>query len=441
MLLCAACTVAAVDIVAHRGASAEAPENTLPAFSLAWEQGADAVEGDFLLTADNEIVCIHDKNTGRVAGKKLAVTTSTYPQLLELDVGAWKHAKYKGTRIPRLADVLSSLPEGRRIFFEIKDSSRIVEPLARQLKDGKISASKLAIICFDEGVVAACKAAMPDVDVHWLVSSKTYEKKGVSGIIATLKRLGADGVDIQASTALTPELGQALRREGLEFHCWTVNDLRLARHMTRLGVDSITTDKPGDLRRWLAKGDEQIVQHLTFEDGAGGPAGISGAALKNKVVKTGKPLPSTGTVALWYRPTKWYDYQTVFDSTAHENVWELWINKGAEVGFRTTPDDIRIVHRLHAVAAVDQWQHIAVTWSQDAVQLYLNGAAATMAKRKNAKAPAGEFCLGGGHAGNTKGTGSWDDVVVLDAVLSPAEVRKLMLDGVDALDAGEAGKK
>ena len=76
-------------LVAHRGASADAPENTIPAFQLAWEQGADAIEGDFHLTADGHIVCIHDEDTQKVAGKKLIVPESTLADLRKLDVGAW----------------------------------------------------------------------------------------------------------------------------------------------------------------------------------------------------------------------------------------------------------------------------------------------------------------------------------------------------------------
>ena len=76
-------------IVAHRGASDDAPENTLEAFHLAWLQNADAIEGDFRLTKDEQIVCIHDEDTSRTCGKKLIVAESTYAELCQLD--ASKH--------------------------------------------------------------------------------------------------------------------------------------------------------------------------------------------------------------------------------------------------------------------------------------------------------------------------------------------------------------
>jgi glycerophosphoryl diester phosphodiesterase len=432
-----------VDLVAHRGASADAPENTVPAFELAWARGADVVEGDFFLTADNQVVCIHDNSTARVAGEKLSVSATPYSRLQTLDVGAWKGPKWRGTRIPTLTEVLATLPADRgRIFIEIKDSVRIVKPLAEQLKNAGVPRSRYAIICFKEAVISACKAAMPEVDAHWLVSGGSYKKMGVDGVIQTLKRIGADGLDVQASQAITPELGQALRKHDLEFHCWTVNDGPLARHMLRMGVDSITTDRPAFLRRQITakSSGPGILQHLSFDDAKQGSQGIRGRALSNTVLKSGKPLPDSGTVALWYRPTKWYDYQTVFDSTADPDVWELWLNKEAEICFRTTAEDLRIAYRLHPVAAVQHWQHVAVTWDDTLVHLYLNGAPVITAKRKQPRPPSGEFCLGGGNAGNKQARGSWDEVVVLDAVLSPAEVRTLMLDGVHRLQDSTTGE-
>lgn len=84
-------------IVAHRGASKRAPGNTLPAFELAWKQGADAIEGDFRLTKDGHVVCIHDETIKRTAGADLNVAQSTLSELRKLDVGAWFDPAFKGT--------------------------------------------------------------------------------------------------------------------------------------------------------------------------------------------------------------------------------------------------------------------------------------------------------------------------------------------------------
>src|SRR5271170_7325637 len=95
--------VLAQQVIAHRGASYDAPENTLAAFRLAWQQGADGIEGDFYLTDDGEIVCLHDSDTGRTGDRKLSVGQSTLAQLRTVDVGVSKGEKFRGERIPTLA--------------------------------------------------------------------------------------------------------------------------------------------------------------------------------------------------------------------------------------------------------------------------------------------------------------------------------------------------
>ena len=106
-------------VIAHRGASHDAPENTLEAFRLAWEQGADAIEGDFRLTADRRIVCIHDATTARTGDRTLRVSRSRFDALRRVDVGAWKGARWRGASIPSLEEVLACVPAGKRLFIEL----------------------------------------------------------------------------------------------------------------------------------------------------------------------------------------------------------------------------------------------------------------------------------------------------------------------------------
>jgi glycerophosphoryl diester phosphodiesterase len=100
-------------IIAHRGASHDAPENTLSAFKLAIEQGADAIEADFFLTSDEKMVCFHDEDTERICGKKLLVTQTPLDELQSLDVGKWKGPQWTGEKMPTMADVLAAVPEGK----------------------------------------------------------------------------------------------------------------------------------------------------------------------------------------------------------------------------------------------------------------------------------------------------------------------------------------
>lgn len=122
---------ARVEIIAHRGASFDAPENTLAAIELAWHQQADAVEIDVRLTADAEIVVIHDETTARHGGRDTPVCEESLTELRQIDVGRWKGSQWAGERIPTLAEVLETVPDGKRLFVEIKCRAEIVAALSR----------------------------------------------------------------------------------------------------------------------------------------------------------------------------------------------------------------------------------------------------------------------------------------------------------------------
>src|SRR6516225_8007886 len=119
-----------LEITAHRGASWDAPENTLAAVELAWRQGADAVEVDFRLTRDGHIVASHDDSTQRIAGVDVRVHESSLAELRELDFGGWKGAEFAGEPIPTFDELLATLPPGKRFYVEIKCGAEIAELLA-----------------------------------------------------------------------------------------------------------------------------------------------------------------------------------------------------------------------------------------------------------------------------------------------------------------------
>ena len=113
-------------IIGHRGASYDAPENTIASNKLAFEQGADGVEGDYWLAAGGHILDLHDKDTKRVAGKKLVVTTAPFKQLRALDIGSWKDPKWHAERMPTLEEVLAIVPAGKKVFLELKSGPKLL---------------------------------------------------------------------------------------------------------------------------------------------------------------------------------------------------------------------------------------------------------------------------------------------------------------------------
>ena len=250
-------------IIAHRGASGEAPENTMVAFKLAWELGADGIEGDFHLTRDGHIVAIHDKDTNKVTkGKnKLIVKKTSLKELQGLDVGSWKNEKYSKARIPTLEDVIDSLPEGKKFFIEIKCGTEIMKPLINvidlKVKERPILKTNISFISFDKDVIKSCRTQWPDIEANYLESYKKI--KGISKwapneneVFRLLKLSLASGIGTQANKeVLNPKFIKRLRLNQLSFHCWTINDVETARHFRDLGVDSITTDFPKRIREGL----------------------------------------------------------------------------------------------------------------------------------------------------------------------------------------------
>ena len=242
-----------IELIAHRGASHDAPENTLASFRLAWETGADGIEGDFRLTLDGEIVCIHDPTTGRTAGADLPVAGSTLAKLRQLDVGSWKGAAWSSERIPTLSEVLATIPTGKRLFIELKCGPEILPPLAVILARSGLNPEQAVILAFDARVVAASRELLPRVKRLWLSDFRRQRTLGgwtpsLEKILLTLKSCGAVGLAALAHHSLDAAFVKALHAAGMEFHVWTVDAPRSAARFVDLGADTIFTNRSGWLR-------------------------------------------------------------------------------------------------------------------------------------------------------------------------------------------------
>ncbi|HJV65946.1 MAG TPA: glycerophosphodiester phosphodiesterase [Geomonas sp.] len=242
-------------IIGHRGASHDAPENTLASFRLAFQQGADGVEADFRLTADGEIVCLHDASTARTAGVDLSVSRATLPELRRLDVGAWKGESWRAARLPTLSEVLGVLPAGKRLFIEVKCGEEIVAPLAEALALSGVEADRLRLLCFSAELLPTLKERLPSCRACWLTDYRFSGswRPSRQKVLDTLAETGADGLASRDRAIVDSELVAALRARGLEIHLWTVDSVQAALRLARLGVDSIMTNRPGWLRGALSQ--------------------------------------------------------------------------------------------------------------------------------------------------------------------------------------------
>lgn len=246
-------------VTAHRGSSHAAPENTLAAFRVAWEEEADAIEADFHLTSDSQIVCIHDCDTERVTGIRHVVADTPLAELRRLDAGRRMHERFTGERLPTFAEVLAAVPNGKRFFIELKTGPEIVPVLAQELDRLPCDRDRLLIIAFRADTIAACKQRMPDIQAHWLTGFEQQDdgrwQPSARDIAATVRESGADGVGIRGERCVVDrEFITDLRGEGVdEFHVWTIDDPEDARHFRNLGALGITTNRPGLIRHGLSR--------------------------------------------------------------------------------------------------------------------------------------------------------------------------------------------
>jgi glycerophosphoryl diester phosphodiesterase len=254
------CMSPAVEITAHRGASYLAPENTLAAINLAWQLGADSVEIDVFQTSDGRIVAIHDKDTGRTAGVKMKVADTSLDRLRKLDVGRWKGPRWAGQQIPTLEEILATIPAGKRLLIEIKCGKEAVPELHRVLTASGKSPEQLAVISFDRHVLLAVKKTMPNLHVQWVVGTVPERDRitrrirvPVDEVIASCRQGKFNGLSVRRDSELDASFVKKFHDAGLELHVWTVNSPKEAKNFASLGVDAITTDRPGYLRKQLGQ--------------------------------------------------------------------------------------------------------------------------------------------------------------------------------------------
>ncbi|HRJ72502.1 MAG TPA: glycerophosphodiester phosphodiesterase [Terrimicrobiaceae bacterium] len=236
-----------VEIIAHRGASDGFPENTASAVRAAWNQGADAVEVDVRMTRDGRIVLMHDETALRTAGRDDEVSALTAAELMALDAGSWKGRAHAGERIPRLDEILDLVPDGRRLYIEIKCGSEAVPALRDVCRDRGAEPAQTAFIAFDRSVCESIKRACPDHPVLWIIGRQQRSTR-LENLIAECVSSGLDGLDFCADWPINADFVRRVKTAGLAVCVWTVDDPRLAVRLAEAGVDGITTNRPGWLR-------------------------------------------------------------------------------------------------------------------------------------------------------------------------------------------------
>ena len=233
-------------LIAHRGESVDAPENTLPAYKTAVERGF-GFECDIYLSTDHRLFTFHDRTLKRTtsgANTNACVAVDWENTVSKLNVGGWgkwKGSKFDPTRPALLEEVLALARPGRKIYVEVKDDDPSWVPYIKAVfaKEPKATPETVLFISFGRKVSAELKRQMPEFKVYWLTGKAPAPEK----LIAELRKLGVDGIDIRFDPkTITADYIATVKRAGFEFHVWTVDDPKKAAEAFRRGAQTVTTN-------------------------------------------------------------------------------------------------------------------------------------------------------------------------------------------------------
>ena len=235
-------------VIAHRGASGHAPENTLAAFRRALAMGATFIETDLQLSRDARFVAIHDNTLERTTNGQGQVHDLTLAELRRLDAGAWFGSEFAGERIPTLEEILDFAKKHDVVFYlELKPAGSWggEHALIGALREsGEIA--RTVVISFDPAILAAVRKVEPTLMTGLLFDGQIEDP------LDKAVEIGARQAVVRGDL-VTPGMISEARRRDLQVVCWTVNHPAHMRLLAAAGVDGIMSDYPDRLIATLKK--------------------------------------------------------------------------------------------------------------------------------------------------------------------------------------------
>ncbi len=231
-------------VVAHRGFSTIAPENTIASATKAVEAGVDLCEFDVRACKDGELFVMHDETVDRTTDCQGKFSEFTSAQIKNLDAGLWKAQKYSGESVPTLNEMLETLKgSGCQAVIEVKSkgiSKKIVDTIM-----AKDMARQVYIIAFDKEVIRNVHTIEPHIPCVLLIDEKLEgtDAQKARWIVSQCKSCKTNVVDLNYKM-LSNKLISRLRKEAVVVWAWTVNDIDVMDALIRWDIDAITTDKP-----------------------------------------------------------------------------------------------------------------------------------------------------------------------------------------------------
>ena len=229
-------------VIAHRGDKTHAPENSLAAFSLAAENGADAIEFDVKLTANGRVIVIHDPTVDRTTNGKGKISQLPFAAVRELDAGAWFSEEFRGERIPTLDEVFETV--GKRLYMNIELTNyatpfdNLVPKVVELIKTHGLQKQMLFSSFFARNLMKA-RSLLPEVPCGLLCM------RGALGLWGRTFTWRGDYFGLHPFwTDIDPGLVNRVQAAGKRVYAWTVNPEEGLKRMIGFGVDAIITDDP-----------------------------------------------------------------------------------------------------------------------------------------------------------------------------------------------------
>lgn len=245
-------------VMAHRGASTEAPENTMAAFQKAIDDMADYIELDVQLTNNSEVIVMHDSNAYRTTGVDANIVNMTYKEVKTLDAGSWFSDEYVGENVPSLKEVLE-LTQGKiKLNIELKpaDNDTALAKNTVRLIEKYNMVNDCVITSFSESALKAVKTYNQEIKVGYILSAAYgdfYDMKNVDFFSVNAAFLSKRTID-------------AIHNSGKRVYAWTVNNKESIKNLTNKGVDGIITDNPVLARETIYSRDtsETIINMIRY---------------------------------------------------------------------------------------------------------------------------------------------------------------------------------
>ncbi len=237
-------------IIAHRGASAYAPENSLAAFSLALKQEADAIELDVKLTKDNQVIVMHDQTVNRTTNGSGYVKDLLLSEIRKLDCGSHFDVEFKGEKVPTLDEVLAQVGKITYVNIELTNYSTPIDELARYTAEVVLQHQldqRVFFSSFNPIVLVRIRKLLPDAPIGLLAlpGKSGYLARSRLGLLLSYKSLNLEKNDV------TKSLVEKIHSRGKKTLVYTVNDKETMEKLFSFGIDGIFTDDPILARKTL----------------------------------------------------------------------------------------------------------------------------------------------------------------------------------------------